>query len=134
MAAVARRLARTSDSAWRADNGLGVPAAVYDFCEDEHSGSMCIGYASNPVLERDTAQAFDDVQLYYAYYGYRDPHVQRFEEIRDYQAGSWLHARRSSPRSRSTRTAAGGALWSATEPSQQQVIYRELYPAPVGGA
>jgi hypothetical protein len=76
----------------RADNGLGVPA-VYDFCEAERL-DFVIGYASNPVLERATAQALADVELYYACYGSRDPHVQRFEEIRDYQAGTWPHARR----------------------------------------
>src|SRR4051794_24263677 len=76
----------------RADNGLGVPA-VYDFCEAERLGYV-IGYASNPVLERATAQALADVELYSRFYGYRDPHVQRFEEVREYQAGSWPHARR----------------------------------------
>jgi len=76
----------------RADNGLGVPA-VYEFCEGAGLDYV-IGYASNPVLERATAQALADVELYYAWYGYRDPHVQRFEEIRDYQAGSWPRARR----------------------------------------
>jgi hypothetical protein len=76
----------------RADNGLGVPA-VYEFCEAERLDYV-IGYASNPVLERATAQALADVELYYAFYGYRDPHGQRFEEVRDYQAGSWPHVRR----------------------------------------
>ncbi len=39
----------------RADNGLAVPA-VYDFCEAE--GLLyAFGYATNPVLERATAQA-----------------------------------------------------------------------------
>ena len=76
----------------RADNGLGVPA-VYDFCEDKDLNYV-IGYASNAVLERATVQALADVELYYRWYGYRDPHVQRFEEIRDYQAGSWQKPRR----------------------------------------
>jgi Transposase DDE domain group 1 len=76
----------------RADNGLGVPA-VYEFCEAEHLDYV-IGYAGNAVLERATAQALADVELYYRCYGHRDPHVQRFEEVRDYQAGSWPHARR----------------------------------------
>lgn len=47
----------------RADNGLGVPA-VYDFCESEGLDYV-IGYASNPVLERATATALADVELYY---------------------------------------------------------------------
>jgi hypothetical protein len=76
----------------RADNGLGVPA-VYEFCEAERLDYV-IGYASNAVLERATAQALADVELYYRFYGDRDPHVQRFEEIRDYQAGTWPHVRR----------------------------------------
>lgn len=76
----------------RADNGLGVPA-VYEFCEAEQLDYV-IGYASNAVLERATAQALADVELYYRFYGYRDPHVQRFEEVRDYQAGSWSRPRR----------------------------------------
>jgi Transposase DDE domain group 1 len=76
----------------RADNGLGVPA-VYEFCE-ARGLDFVIGYASNAVLERATAQALADVELYYRFYGDRDPHVQRFEEIRDYQAGTWPHARR----------------------------------------
>jgi hypothetical protein len=76
----------------RADNGLGVPA-VYEFCEADGLDYV-IGYASNAVLERATAQALADVQLYYRFYGYREPHVQRFEEVRDYQAGTWPHARR----------------------------------------
>jgi hypothetical protein len=76
----------------RADNGLGVPA-VYDFCEAEQLDYV-LGYASNAVLARATAQALADVELSYRFYGYRDPHVQRFEEVRDYQAGTWPHARR----------------------------------------
>ena len=76
----------------RADNGLGVPA-VYEFCE-AHGLDYVIGYASNAVLERATAPALAEVELYYHFYGSRDPHVQRFEEVRDYQAGSWPHARR----------------------------------------
>ena len=74
----------------RADNGLGVPA-VYDFCESDGL-EYVIGYATNAVLERATAQALADVELYYRFYGRRDPHVQRFEEVRDYQAGGWPHA------------------------------------------
>jgi hypothetical protein len=76
----------------RADNGLGVPA-VYAFCEAEGLDYV-IGYAGNAVLERATAQALADVEVYYRCYGDRDPHVQRFEEVRDYQAGSWPQARR----------------------------------------
>jgi hypothetical protein len=76
----------------RADNGLAVPA-VYDFCEAEGL-EYVLGYASNAVLQRATASALADLELYYHFYGYREPHVQRFEEIRDYRADSWPHPRR----------------------------------------
>jgi hypothetical protein len=46
------------------------------------------------VLHRATATALADLQLYYAFYGARDPHGQRFENVRDYQADSWRQPRR----------------------------------------
>jgi hypothetical protein len=83
LAALVERLRR----AWpgvvmrlRADNGFGVPA-VYEFCERQGL-PYAIGYATNPVLQRATATAADDVELYYVFYGSRDPWVQRFEEVR----------------------------------------------------
>jgi hypothetical protein len=76
----------------RADNGLAVPA-VYDFCEQEGLEYL-LGYATNPVLQRATAPALADLELYYHFYGRREPHVQRFEEVGDYQAGSWPQPRR----------------------------------------
>lgn len=76
----------------RADSGLAVPA-VYAFCEEQHLG-YAIGFGSNAVLERAVACATHDIEVYYAYYGWREPHVQRFEEVRAYQAGSWDVPRR----------------------------------------
>lgn len=109
----------------RADNGLGVPE-VYEFCEAEGLDYV-IGYASNAVLERATAQALADVQLYYHYYGYREPHVQRFEELQGYQAGSWPHPRRLiakveiNPQGSQRRF----VVTNRTEPPAE--IYRGLY-------
>src|SRR5438105_7287507 len=76
----------------RGDSGLAVPA-VYDFCEGRGL-SYVLGYATNAVLERATAGAVADVELYYHFYGRRDPHVQRFEDVPGYQAGTWPHPRR----------------------------------------
>lgn len=76
----------------RADNGLGTPE-VYEFCETQGLDYV-IGYASNAVLERATAPALADVELYHHFYGHREPAVQRFEEIRGYQAESWPYPRR----------------------------------------
>src|SRR5271154_1276101 len=76
----------------RADNGLAVPG-LYDYCESEHL-PYALGYATNKVLERVTDTALADLQLYHHFYQHREPHVQRFESIRDYQADSWPSPRR----------------------------------------
>jgi hypothetical protein len=110
----------------RADNGLGVPA-VYEFCEGEHL-SYVIGYATNAVLERATAQALDDVELYYNFYGWRwGEHVQRFEEIRDYQAGTWSQPRRVVAKVEVTPHGSQRrfVVTNLTEPAA--VVYRQVY-------
>lgn len=76
----------------RGDTGLAVPR-LYDYCEDAGVG-YALGFAGNPVLHRATATALADLELYYAFYGKTDPHVQRFENVRDYQAESWRQPRR----------------------------------------
>jgi hypothetical protein len=109
----------------RADNGFGVPA-VYDFCERE---GLCyaIGYASNPVLQRATAQAVADVELYYAFYGRRDPFVQRFEEVRDYRAESWPHARRIVAKVERTPQGSQRRFVVTNLPDHPEAVYRDFY-------
>jgi Transposase DDE domain group 1 len=76
----------------RGDSGLAVPE-VYEFCEAE--GLLyAIGYSSNQVLKDRTAAAMSDLETYYACYRHREPEVQRFEVIEDYQAESWSRPRR----------------------------------------
>jgi len=76
----------------RGDSGFAVPA-LYEFCEAE--GLLHIfGFAGNAILYERTAPALADLELYYAHYGYRDPHVQRFEAFEDYQAQGWSRPRR----------------------------------------
>jgi len=76
----------------RGDSGMAGPE-MYEFCESQ--GLLyAFGYASNAVLQRRTERALWELELYYRFYGYRDPHVQRFEVIEDYQAGSWSRPRR----------------------------------------
>jgi Transposase DDE domain group 1 len=109
----------------RADNGLGVPA-VYEFCEAEGLDYV-IGYASNPVLERATAPALADVQLYYQFYGSRDPHVQRFEEVRDYQAGTWPHPRRVIAKVEINPHGSQRRFVVTNRPEPPAEVYRGLY-------
>jgi hypothetical protein len=76
----------------RGDCSLACPA-LYEFCEAE--GLLyAFGYASNAVLQRRTEQALTDLELYYHWYGRREPHAQRFEVIEDYQADGWSRPRR----------------------------------------
>jgi hypothetical protein len=109
----------------RGDSGLAVPA-VYEFCEG-HDVRYALGYGTNAVLERATQQAADDVELYYRCYGYRDPHVQRFEEVKGYQAGSWTRPRRVV--CKVERTPQGGQRrFVVTDlPDRPEAVYREFY-------
>jgi hypothetical protein len=76
----------------RGDSGLAMPE-VYEFCETE--GLLyAFGYSSNAVLKERTADALRDLETYYAFYQHREPAVQRFEVIEDYQAGRWSRPRR----------------------------------------
>jgi hypothetical protein len=94
-----RRLVAALRAAWpdvlillRGDSGLAVPE-VYEFCEAE--GLLyAIGYSSNAVLKERTAAALSDLETYYTFYRHREPEVQRFEVIEDYQAESWSWPRR----------------------------------------
>lgn len=76
----------------RSDNGLAVPG-LYDYCEANHLPYV-FGYATNPVLQRATDQALADLELYHHCYRHREPVVQRYESIADYQADTWPHPRR----------------------------------------
>jgi hypothetical protein len=109
----------------RADNGLGVPA-VYDFCENA-ALDYVIGYASNAVLERATSPALADVELYYHFYGYRDPHVQRFEDLRDYQAGGWPHPRRVVAKVEINPQGSQRRYVVTNRTETAVVVYREIY-------
>jgi len=76
----------------RGDSGLATPE-VYEFCASE--GRLdAFGSSSNAVLKERTAQALADLETYYAFYQQREPAVQRFEVLEDYQADSWSRPRR----------------------------------------
>jgi DDE family transposase len=76
----------------RGDTGLAVPA-LYEYCERE--GLLyALGYGSNAVLKARTDCWRSDLETYYHWYRHREPHVQRFEVIEDYQAETWSRPRR----------------------------------------
>lgn len=76
----------------RGDSGLAVPE-MYEYCERE--GLLyAFGYAGNAVLQARTDARMADLETYYYWYQHREPHVQHFEVLEDYQAESWSRPRR----------------------------------------
>jgi len=76
----------------RGDSGLAMPA-MYEYCEAE--GLLyAFGFSSNAVLKERTDGWLADLEEYYRWYQHREPEVQRFEAIEDYQAESWTQPRR----------------------------------------
>src|SRR5262249_13337207 len=109
----------------RSDNGLAVPS-LYDYCE-AHGLLYAFGYATNPVLQRTTAQALAALELYHHRYGHREPTVQRFESLGDYRAESWPHPRRIVAKIEVTPQGSQRrfVVTNLTEPAA--VVYRDFY-------
>jgi Transposase DDE domain group 1 len=76
----------------RSDNGFAVPG-LYDSCE-ANGLPHAFGHASDPVLQRPTAQAPADLALYYTFDRHREATVQRFESLTNYRADSRPQPRR----------------------------------------
>jgi hypothetical protein len=109
----------------RGDNGLAVPD-MYDYCEANQL-PYAFGYASNAVLQRATAHALADVELYHHWYQHREPAVQRFESITDYRADRWPHPRRIVAKIEVTPQGSQRrfVVTNMTEPAAW--VYREFY-------
>lgn len=126
------RIVRQLRAAWpgvairvRADNGLAVPA-LYAYCES-HGLPYAFGYASNAVLQRRTEQALADLELYHHFYQHREPSVQRFEEIQDYQADSWPHPRRIIAKIEVTPQGSQRRFVVTDLPEQPEAVYHDFY-------
>jgi hypothetical protein len=96
---VLKRVVQRLRSAWpavgirvRGDGGLSVPG-VLDYCEQGRL-TYAFGYASNAVLERKSAPWLADLELVHHFYRHREPVMQAYQQITDYQAGSWPSPRR----------------------------------------
>jgi hypothetical protein len=109
----------------RSDNGLAVPG-LYDYGEANRL-PYAFGYASNAVLQRATAQALADLELYHAWYQHREPSVQRFEALSDYQADGWPHPRRIVAKIEVTPQGSQRRFVVTNEGDPPAVVYRDFY-------
>jgi hypothetical protein len=129
---VLQRLVERLRRAWpgidirvRADNGFAVPAMT-DYCEQANLG-YALGYASNAVLQRRSEHWLREVELVHHFYGYRDPHMQRFEQITDYQAGSWPHPRRIVVKIEATPQGSQRRYVVTNLPDPPRELYQDFY-------
>jgi hypothetical protein len=127
-----RRIVRALRAAWpevviqvRGDTGLAIPG-LYEFCEEERL-QYAVGFASNEVLKQRVAQAIIDVETYYRYYQHREPEVQRFEVIEDYQAESWSQPRRIIAKIEINRHGLNCRFVVTNLPGQPGEIYKGFY-------
>jgi hypothetical protein len=109
----------------RGDTGLAVPA-LYECCE-EQGLAYAFGFAANAVLHRLTATALADLELYYAFYGRCDPHVQRFETLPSYQAESWSRPRRIVAKIEITPQGSQRRYVVTNQPETAEAVYRDFY-------
>lgn len=109
----------------RGDGGLSVPA-VLDFCEEAGLG-YAFGYATNAVLQRATERPLWEVELFHRFYGYRDPHVQRYEEVKGYKAGSWDAPRRVVCKVEVTPQGSQRRFVVTNLPEPPRQVYRDFY-------
>ena len=126
------RIVRQLRAAWpdvaiqvRADNGMAVPD-LYEYCEHQHL-LYALGYATNEVLKERTAVALADLGTYYTFYSHREPHAQRFEDITDYQAGSWTKPRRIVAKIEINRSGTNRRFVVTNLTGTAESIYRGFY-------
>lgn len=109
----------------RSDNGFAVPG-VYEYCEG-HDLPYAFGFASNAVLRRETEQALADLELYHHWYQHREPSVQRFESILDYQAEGWPHPRRIIAKIEVTPQGSQRRFVVSNMSEPEEWMYRDFY-------
>jgi hypothetical protein len=98
----------------------------YEFCGNQ--GLLyAFGLASNAVLQRRTKRALWELELYHHFYGHREPHVQRFEVLGNYQAETWSRPRRVVCKVEGTPQGSQRRFVVTNLSGQPAGIYRSVY-------
>ena len=107
----------------RGDSGYANPE-LYAFCE-EHDLKYVIGYGTNSVLKAETRVLLNYVQ---AWSELHDEPIQRFQDIRDYQAGSWDRPRRVIAKCEVTAQGGTNRRFVVTNLDETpEHVYRQVY-------
>ncbi len=109
----------------RGDGGLAVPGML-DYCEQDKLG-YAFGYASNAVLQRRSSQWLEELELVHHFYGRDEPVMQRYEQIPDYQAGSWPAPRRVVVKVEATPQGSQRRYVVTNLPDPEKEVYRDYY-------
>jgi hypothetical protein len=108
---------------FRGDSGFAIPA-LYEFCEREKL-KYVIGYPTNDVLQAQTQVTLNYVQAKAELYG--EP-CRIFQELRDYQAGSWDHPRRIITKCEVTAQGGPNRRFVVTNLTDRpEHVYRQVY-------
>lgn len=107
----------------RADSGYALPE-LYEFCEEQKL-KYVIGYATNGILRARTQVLMNYVA---ARASLDDEPCQRFQEIGDYQAGSWDRPRRIVAKCEVTAQGGINRRFVVTNLTQRpEHVYRQVY-------
>lgn len=107
----------------RGDSAYAIPE-LYACCE-ELGLKYVIGYATNAVLKTETQLLMNYVQTLAELY---DEPIQRFQDIREYQAGSWDRSRRVIAKCEVTAQGGINRRYVVTNlEGPPEHVYREVY-------
>jgi hypothetical protein len=79
------------------------------------------------VLKERTAGRLADLETYYTWYSHREPHVQHFEALEDYQAGTWPRPRRIVVKLEINRHGTNRRFVVTNRAESPRAIYQDFY-------
>jgi Transposase DDE domain group 1 len=109
----------------RGDCSYSVPGLL-DYCDEAKLG-YAFGYAQNAVLQRRSAHWLAELELVHRFYGRSEPHMQRYEQITDYQAQSWPAPRRVVVKVEVTPVGSQRRFVVTNLPEPERQLYRDFY-------